>query len=301
MFFHPDEETEWSAKSMMKHFLVMANPYKEQSLAVTERICNYLKAQRVECIVDANLRDVDVTSDYEKLMKIPAETDCVIVVGGDGTLIRAAREILERKIPILGVNLGTLGYMTDIEVQNIEETLKQVLNGRYQLEERMRLYATVEQQGKIVEDDALNEICITRSGSLKIFSFHIYINGEYLYTYHADGMIFSTPTGSTAYNLSAGGPIVEPGSKMMILTPICPHSLNSRSIVISDEDEITIKIPDNGKGQPQEAELNFDGRRIVYVHTGDVIRITKSERTTTLIKMGHTSFLETVHRKIMNH
>lgn len=283
----------------MNQFLIVANPYKEHVEENIQRIKSFLEARGKICLVDCEERDIELNSEYESSFVLPDQTDCIIVIGGDGTLIRAARDIMKTSIPILGVNMGTLGYLTDVEVDEIEKCLTDLLDGKYDIDERMRLFATVERDGTIVEDNALNEICLTRAGSLKILAFHIYINGEFLYTYHADGMIFATPTGSTAYNLSAGGPIVEPGAKMMILTPICPHSLNSRSIVISDSDEITIELADNGRGKAQEAELNFDGRTIFTIKTGDVIRISKSTKSTRLIRFRHKSFLETVHKKMV--
>lgn len=283
----------------MDQFLIIANPHKERIDETIERIKNFLESKGKKCQIDCEKREIELNGKYESSLEIPDGTDCIIVVGGDGTLIRAARDCMNTTIPILGVNMGTLGYLTAVEVDEVEKCLTDLLDGNYEIEERMRLYATLERDGVTLEDNALNEICITRAGSLKILSFNIYINGEFLYTYHADGMIFATPTGSTAYNLSAGGPIVKPGAKMMILTPVCPHSLNSRSIVVSDSDQITIKLPDNGRGMPQEAELNFDGRTIFTVKTGDVINITKSKKVTRLIKLSHRSFLETVHMKMM--
>lgn len=284
----------------MNQFLIVANPYKENVNEIIERIRFFLESKGKKCLIDCEKREIEMNSEYESNFVLPRGIDCMIVIGGDGTLIRAARDIMDTDIPILGVNKGTLGYLTGVEVNEIEKCLSELLRGKYEIDERMRLFASFEQNGVTFEDNALNEICLTRAGSLKILSFHIYINGEFLYTYHADGMIFATPTGSTAYNLSAGGPIVEPGAKMMILTPICPHSLNSRSIVISDNDQITIELPDNGRGMPQEAELNFDGRTIFKVYTGDVIRISKSTKITRLIKLEHKSFLETVHKKMMD-
>lgn len=283
----------------MNQFLIVANPYKENVSDTIERIKKYLESKGKSCLVDCEKREIALESEYESDFALPNGTDCLIVIGGDGTLIRAARDVMESDIPILGVNKGTLGYLTTVEVDEIEKCLDELIRGNYEIDERMRLFASFEQNGVTLEDNALNEICLTRAGSLKILSFHIYINGEFLYTYHADGMIFATPTGSTAYNLSAGGPIVKPGAKMMILTPICPHSLNSRSIVVSDQDQITIELPDNERGMPQEAELNFDGRTIFKIRSGDVIRISKSTKVTRLIKLGHKSFMETVHMKMM--
>ena len=149
-----------------------------------------------------------------------------------------------------------------------------------------------------VRDVALNDIVMTRSGSMKIVHFNLYVNGEFLNSYDADGLIVSTPTGSTAYNLSAGGPIVEPTASLIVVTPICSHALNSRSIVFSDKDEIVIEIGAKRENQIEEAVIAYDGADEVPLHTGDRIRIKKAWETAKIVKLSKVSFLETLREKM---
>lgn len=145
---------------------------------------------------------------------------------------------------------------------------------------------------------ALNDIVISRSGSLQIIKFNIYVNGQFLHEYNADGMIVTTPTGSTGYNLSAGGPLVEPKAQLITLTPICPHTLNQRSIILSPDDVIEIEIPQGREGRVQTLEANFDGSHVIPLRTGNRIRIVKSEKSTEFILLNKVSFLEVLQRKM---
>ena len=161
------------------------------------------------------------------------------------------------------------------------------------------LKGTVCQNGKpVYEDMALNDIVIGRRSGFKIIRFNVYVDGEFLSAYAADGIIVATPTGSTAYSLSAGGPIVEPGASLILLTPVCPHTLNTRSIVLRPEDEVVIEIGQKQSGQTQEAEANFDGSGLMVLRSRDRIQVTRSEKTTSVIKLSELSFLERLHRKM---
>lgn len=286
----------------MKHFLVYTNMHKDKNLAVTKRICRFLELKGQKATV--------VTGGEEKKEKpggknssaefvCPENADCMIVLGGDGTVLQAAREMGKLHLPIIGVNLGTLGYMTEIELVNLEEALERLIRGEYEQESRMMLSGRAcFPDGSTQEGWALNDIVVSRSGSLQIIKFDIYVNGQFLNSYHADGMIVTTPTGSTGYNLSAGGPLVEPGAKLIMLTPICPHSLNQRSIILSPEDVIDIEIPKRGSGEFQSVEANFDGSHIISLKTGDKIRIMRSEKVTEFLRLNQVSFLEILHRKM---
>lgn len=289
----------------MKHFLIYTNRHKDAGLKETERIRNYLetKGQRVSVM----LKEEDELSTavrregiiYAPSDEISSDADCMIVLGGDGTVLQAAREVKKLHIPIIGVNLGTLGYMTEIETGNMEEALDRLIMGDYQQESRMMINGRVLfADGSSREDWALNDIVISRSGSLQIIKFNIFVNGQFLNDYKADGVIVTTPTGSTGYNLSAGGPLVEPGAKLIMLTPICPHSLNQRSIILSAEDVIEIEIPHGREGRPQSVEANFDGSHKIALSTADRIRIVQSEKTTEFIQLNHVSFLEVLHKKM---
>lgn len=152
--------------------------------------------------------------------------------------------------------------------------------------------------GGEAEDWALNDIVISRSGPLQIIRFNIFVNGQFLNDYSADGVIVTTPTGSTGYNLSAGGPLVEPGARLIMLTPICPHSLNQRSIILSPEDVIEIEIPKRSEGGIQTVEANFDGSHVIPLRAGDRLRIVRSRETTEFLRLNQVSFLEVLHKKM---
>ena len=169
----------------------------------------------------------------------------------------------------------------------------------YQIENRMMIYGLSYQNDKLKDSArALNDIVITRKGSLQIIYFNIYVNGQFLHRYHADGIIVATPTGSTGYNLSAGGPIIDPKASMILITPVCPHSMHNRSIVLSPEDEITVEIESGREGNVQEVEAIFDGSHKVPLSTGERIEIRKSDKTTGIVKLSQVSFLEILHRKM---
>ncbi len=286
----------------MKHFLIYTNKHKDKNLAITKRICNYLelKGQRATVRASEGDRAERIVKDTDDIPEdIPLDVDCMIVLGGDGTVLQAARETKKLHIPIIGVNLGTLGYMTEIEPGNLEEALDRLMEGDYEQESRMMLNGKAYlSDGNTEEGWALNDIVISRSGSLQIIKFNIYVNGQFLHDYKADGMIVTTPTGSTGYNLSAGGPLVEPRAKLIVLTPICPHSLNQRSIILSPEDVIEIEIPAGREGRIQTVEASFDGNHVIQLCTGDRVRIVQSEKVTEFIQLNQVSFLEVLHKKM---
>lgn len=286
----------------MKHFLIYVNRYKDKNLHTAKRVCDFLqlKGQRVTIrTMDVERGGKSVAGQEDISGDIPGNVDCMIVLGGDGTVLQAARATMMLSVPMIGVNLGTLGYMTEIELSGLEEALERLIAGDYVQESRMMLKGRITfLNGDVREDWALNDIVISRSGSLQIIRFAIYVNGQFLNHYHADGMIVTTPTGSTGYNLSAGGPLVEPGAELMVLTPICPHSLNQRSIILSSKDIIEIEIPECREGREQTVEVSFDGSHVTLLRTGDKIRVAKSEKVTEFIRLNQVSFLEVLHRKM---
>ncbi len=281
----------------MKHFLIYTNRHKDRELATTKRICDFLrlKGKRVTVMAEAAWQG----REPEPGSSVPGDADCMIVLGGDGTVLQAARLTKTQRIPIIGVNLGTLGYMTEVELPNLEESLERLIVGDYVQESRMMLGGRAAfADGREEEDWALNDIVISRSGSLQIIKFNIFVNGQFLNDYSADGVIVTTPTGSTGYNLSAGGPLVEPGARLIMLTPICPHSLNQRSIILSSEDVIEIEIPARREGGSQTVEASFDGSHVIPLRTGDRLRIVRSRETTEFLKLNQVSFLDVLHRKM---
>lgn len=278
----------------MKHFLIYVNQHKDPQGEMTNRIMDYLTARGQKATIIAGREGW--LSEEEN---IPEDAYCMIVLGGDGTMLQAARGTKKRHIPLIGVNLGTLGYMTEVEPEALEEALDNLIEGRFLTESRMMLKGSVyRKDGEIIEDWALNDVVISRTGSLQIIKLKVYVNGQFLTEYSADGVIITTPTGSTGYNLSAGGPIVEPKAQLFMLTPICPHTLNARSIILSADDEVEIEIPEGREGRVQEMEANFDGANAIAMCTGERIRIVKSEKTTEIIQINRVSFLEVLHKKL---
>lgn len=282
----------------MKHFLIYTNGNKDHGLEVTNRIREYLEAKGQQ--VSVMLKSQDGTEKISgNAEEISPDVDCMIVLGGDGTVLQAVRELRRRHVPIIGVNLGTLGYMTEIEPANTEEALDRLIQGDYEQESRMMLNGRIFFPDGVQEEGwALNDIVISRRGALQIIRFNIYVNGQFLNSYQADGMIVTTPTGSTGYNLSAGGPIIEPKARLIMLTPICPHTLNRTSIILSPEDVVEIEIPEGREGKPQMVDANFDGSRKVEMQTGSRIRIMQSKDFTEFIQLNQVSFLEVLHKKM---
>lgn len=271
----------------MKKFCIYTNKHKDPDLKITEEIKVLLEKRGLECVVRFYKETLDETA------------DAILVLGGDGTMLQAAREIHgDRRIPLLGINLGTLGYLTEVEPENVEDALDRLLRGDYELESRMMLDGSIKKPDDSIKNGfALNDIVITKGGMQQVLYFNLFVNKKLLNKYLADGMIVTTPTGSTAYNLSAGGPIVEPSAKLIVVTPICPHTINQRSVILSAEDEIEIEIPAGREGQNQKAAVHFDGCT-VELCTGDVVRIVQSDRTTDFIKLSKAGFLEILHKKL---
>lgn len=279
----------------MKNFLILTNEKKDPGLRISKKIQDYIEKQG-----GISQRMCDFTRHVQKDMNcITKDTECVIVLGGDGTMLHAARLIVDHDIPMVGVNLGTLGFLTEIELSKLYDGLDGLLNDTFQIEERMML------DGRVIHADhetdhlpALNDVVIAKSGFSRIISFRIMVNGKLLDVYEADGIIVSTPTGSTGYNLSAGGPVVNPKANVILITPICPHSLQSNSLVLSPEDEIDIYIENVRESQLEEAYVTFDGQVARKLQPGDVLQVRKSKKIARIIKVKGDSFYRILRIKV---
>lgn len=284
----------------MKNFYVIANPTREGALETAALVREYLESLGKSCLVDPGTKKEDWDG-YTYREQVSSEIDCIVVLGGDGTLLQAAVDLADRDIPFLGINMGTLGFLAEVNRDGIRDALQKLIRDEYEIENRMMLLGkSYGEQGERARDEAraLNDIVITRKGSLQIINFKIFVNGQILHRFHGDGVIVATPTGSTGYSLSAGGPVVEPRAELILLTPICPHSMQSRSIVLSSEDTVSVEIESSRDGQPQQVEAIFDGCHKVTLRTGERIEIRKSGRTTGIVKLSQVSFLEVLHRKM---
>ena len=286
----------------MKKFYIIANSEKDEGMQVAGMTARYLEAHGCFCVIrPATSRGREPFHHYTDINHIPEDVECVIVLGGDGTLLQAARDVVSRQIPLLGINLGTLGYLAEIDRESIEPALNHLMADEYVLENRMMLQGKVYHKGKMIaEDVALNDIVIGRDGPLRVIGFNNYVNGEFLNSYKADGIIISTATGSTGYSLSAGGPIVSPETNIMIMTPVAPHTLNTRSIIFPAGDEIAVEITHGVQMGQGKAIASFDGDTNISMTLGDRVVIRRSVQDTKIVKISNISFLEVLRKKMKN-
>ena len=265
----------------MRNFLLIANQGKPAAMEVAAQVETYLAERGCVCT-----------------WEVTEETECIIVFGGDGTLLQAARDLREHDLPILGVNLGSLGYLAEVDKDDVYEALELVITDTATSEPRMMLHGQVYRGDQILYDDvALNDIAIGSQG-LTVLHFRVYVNDQYLTTYQGDGMVVATPTGSTAYSLSAGGPVVSPQASMMVLTPVSPHTLFSRSIVLEADCQVELEILKHPSRKDVVGFVGFDGNQIMDLEPGDRICIRRSQLTTDIIKYNHLNFIETLRKKM---
>lgn len=278
----------------MNNFLIIANKQKDINLEITEQIKHHITRMGAVCNVydqyNRNVTSID----------IPEGTQCILVIGGDGTILAAARMLVGNTIPLLGINLGTLGFLADVNLADLSKTLDLLLKDQYQIENRIMLTAEVYKQGeKAATYIALNDFNINRFGASRVIGLKVGINGSTIDCYRADGVIVCTPTGSTGYNLSAGGPIINPTCKNFVITPICPHSLTARSIVLAKEDVVTVEVEQIRSNIKEEAIISFDGREGLSIVPGDQVKIYKSQEVTPFIKATEVSFVQILKEKLL--
>jgi NAD+ kinase len=221
------------------------------------------------------------------------KAECMIVLGGDGTLLRTARKAVGTGTPFIGINLGHMGFLTEIDIPEALPALEKLLDGEYDIEERMMLEANVYRQGKLVQSmKGLNDAVIASGAFARLILLEVYVNSDYVNTYPTDGLIIATPTGSTAYSLSAGGPLVAPNVDLMLLTPICSHALLARPLVIAPESIFKIVILSN-----QEVMLTIDGQQGISLCQYDQIIVSRSPDKARLIRLRGRSFFEVLRNK----
>lgn len=283
----------------MKNVILTPNPYRDRNFQTVRVAMQILK--------DAGLRvslclPFDVDRSYElpkdlRFSRLERElntADAVICFGGDGTILHTAKAATKRGIPILGVNIGTMGFLAELESSELNQ-LPKLATGDYRLDPRMMLDVTVQRDRDIIfHDICLNDVVVTKGAVARIVYLSVECDGVQALTCGGDGVIISTPSGSTAYNLSAGGPIVEPDARNMIITPICAHDICSRCIVTSDRRVLTVRMIQNAR---RNAFLSIDGGKAVRLNMGDVVTIRKSKYETKLLKLNDRSFYDVVNAK----
>ena len=283
----------------MNKFYVLSNRMKDPSGEVARSIRDYLIGRDKKCVIGEPAEPGAGDYRFTDPAQVPEDVDCLIVLGGDGTLIQAAVDMADRQIPILGINLGTLGYLVEIDQPAIFPALAAVVEDDYQIERRMMLRGDIfSGEEKKSSNIALNEITVTREGTMHMIQLENFVNGAFLNSYRADGIIISTPTGSTGYSLSAGGPIISPGAELFVMTPLAAHTLNTRSVVLPDTDAIAVRIGPGRDNSTEHAVVYFDGASSVQLLTGDRVEIRRAEHDAQIVKINQDSFLETLRRKM---
>ena len=276
---------------------IFGNTLRSETIREVKHIVEFLQFRGVNIVLSQELRHDAFNREFPSVEDYIAHTDETIdfalSVGGDGTFLTTASLVGHLDIPILGINCGHLGYLAEVHTDNIDAVLDQLITNNYTIEQRRMLEVTCQQGGKIVSPYALNEVAILKSGLSSMITIDVSLNGEFLHKYKADGLLVATPTGSTAYNLSVGGPLLEPHVNAIILTPVATHSLNIRPLVVLDDSKIDVKISSRNGNYL----LSVDGRSQVL--NQDVqLHIERSQRTIKLVRINGQTFMQSLKEKL---
>lgn len=277
---------------------IITKPEAETARRTLQTLCEFLKTKNCKVILDQSIPDTVNDCDFKKASReeIGKQCDLVIVVGGDGTILNAVRSLSHTQVPLLGINVGRLGFLADISPEELETSLEEILDGSYREEQRFLLEMQVIRDNKVIfEGDAFNDVVVHIRDVARMIEFETRINDEFVNHQRADGIVVSTPTGSTAYALSAGGPILHATLDAITLVPISPHTLSSRPLVINSDSQIKILICNTKDGI---AQATCDGHLSTDVHVGDHIKIKRKADKITLLHPNQHSYFEILRAKL---
>ncbi len=278
----------------MKNIGIISKSGKPEPPGILKELIPWLTGKGFNVFIDLETSEVMGIKGYSR-SEMPELVDVVVVLGGDGTMLGAARLVAEKGIPILGVNLGGLGFITEVNQSDIFTAIDTMLKGECTVEERIMIQADIVRDGEVMTTyTVLNDVVITKGALARIIDLETYIDHSYVTTFKSDGLIMSTPTGSTAYNLSAGGPIVHPVLDCIVLTPICPHTLTNRPIVLSGESLIEVGL----KSESEDVFLTLDGQIGVSLEKGDVVEVRKSPHKTRLFIPCERDYFQVLREKL---
>ena len=274
---------------------VFCKPKAPSATDILGRLIPWLRKQNYHIFLDTGTAAIiNETSSYEK-REISQQADLLIVLGGDGTLLSVARAAHPHNIPILAVNLGSLGFLAEISIDELYPTLENILAGKFEIENRMLLNACIWRNGEKVEDhNVLNDVVINKGAVARVINLQVLVNGQYMTSYRADGLIIATPTGSTAYSLSAGGPIIHPSMHTLVLSPICPFTLTNRSILIPDQSIIQVKLA----AEYDDVRVTLDGQEGYDMRAGDILEIKKTKTSFQLIRGPNKNYYQILRDKL---
>ena len=276
---------------------IFGNAMKDNTLIEVSHILEFMAAHGVQVLLSQELRQELQLREYpafsEEAQEGDEPVDFAMSVGGDGTFLTTAAAVGSRNIPIVGVNCGHLGFLADVQTKDVDIIMRQLIEGQYTIEQRSLLRVCCGRQDLIMSPYALNEVALMKQGMSSMISVEVNANGEFLHTYHADGLVVSTPTGSTAYNLSIGGPLLVPQTKGIILAPIATHSLTVRPLVVPDDWKFDLKV----NSRYQSYMLSIDGRSQI-LNTDVSLHIEKAPYTIKVVQVGENSFLKSLRDKL---
>lgn len=279
----------------MKNFLILTKEETDRMHSFLEEILEFLVDNGADGTIDVLRKE-----DASKPIDVPEWCEGILTVGGDGTMIRAAVRTVDSRLPLIGINKGHLGYLCDLDENSYQEALRRLIAGEYELEERMLLSGrVVSEDGTPLSNDivAVNDIVISSHNGLQVVHLSIDVNDEELTSFNGDGIIFATPTGSTAYNLSASGPIVDPQTSLILMTPLNAHVVGMRSIVLDDTARIRAHV--NRRNQEElNAVAAFDGTTAITLHDGDSVEVWKSGKTVKFVRLSQINFLDRIRSKL---
>jgi NAD+ kinase len=279
----------------IKKIGITANIEKEKIADHIRSLKKWLEDKGVKVFLEMEISRKIGHAGGLKWNELARTSEMVVALGGDGTILRTARHLAGRRVPILGINMGSFGYLTEVNLNEIHSTLELIINGKFVTEKRMMLDVSIK-RGKTVSSvgSVLNDVVINRGDLSRMNELEVEVNGAYLTTYKGDGIIVSTPTGSTAYSLSAGGPIVFPGKELIIVNPICPHTLTNRPIIFSEDSNLKITLWSKDRG----AMLALDGQEAHRIKSGDVVIVKRSKHSIMLVLSPYRSYAEILRSKL---
>lgn len=273
---------------------ITGKPHKEDVRKTALALTEWLKVRKIKVVLEDHLGG-GVPFSLPSRDELPKHTDMIIVLGGDGTLLSVARAVGNERVPILGINMGGLGFLTDITLSEMFPLLEEILKGNYTIRKRMLLKTTIRRKNGVQKTfQALNDVVINKGALARIIDIKAAISGEYLTTYRSDGLIVSTPVGSTGYSLSAGGPIVCPGVNGIIITPICPHTLTNRPILIKEDDAVTLTL----LSKEHEVIVTVDGQVGHPIGYEDTVDIARSKNAIAMIVPPGKSYYKVLRTKL---
>ena len=284
----------------MKNVILTPNPYRDKNFQTVREAMRILKDAGIStrlCLPFEVERSYELPKDlrFSRLDRELPNAEMVICFGGDGTILHMAKAATRKGIPILGVNIGTMGFMAELESSELK-LLSRLAQDDYTVEERMMLHVKAEHEGKVLlEEEALNDAVITKGAVARIIQMTVSCDHMQIMSFGGDGVIVCTPTGSTAYSMSAGGPIVEPTSQCIIVTPVCAHRLAARAMVLAPQRLVTVRLP---KGNRKHLYLSVDGGKAVRLTGGDQVEISRSTYTTKLVQLAHRNFYQVINQKL---